>query len=145
MGSIEFCVSISVDVEIQTLLDAGFENVSCDGESVVLRVPKGWTLKRTDEKSVKVFLDESGNVRGAVAYNYAYLRRRYELDTLKVSEDDFPETEKLIVTDRKTGETIMDFGSFEPYSDYEKDLHSMAKRILQMRYADWENPLAYWE
>lgn len=144
MNSNEFRISVENSIEVDVLLNAGFKMVSSDEKYILLELPPNWIMKETDTY-IRTFYDEKGNTRGATACNYVYLRCRFEIATIKGSKDYFPETERLIVQDKKTDEIIMDFGTFEPYSDYEKDLRGIAQIALSRKYPNWENPLAYWD
>ena len=143
-NSNEFRVNIEASDEVAVLLNAGFKKISSNEEYVILELPPNWCMKTTDV-AIRTFFDEAGNIRGATACDYAYLRCRFEIQTVNGSKDDFPETERLIIQDKKTGETIIDLGSFEPYSDYEKDLRGFAQVLLSRKYPNWENPVAYWD
>lgn len=111
-----------------------------DSETVILQLPNGWTIREVEE--TQEFFDANGNLRGACCCEYCYLRQRYELISEKMVNK---LEERLIALDRKNQKKVVDFGTFEPFSDYHKDLMSFAKYELDKRFPGWTDPTKYWD
>lgn len=142
----EFRVAKSAIVDIATWLSCGFEKIAEDSESVTLRLPQSWFFVDSEKNGMMYFKDQKGNVRGSVHFLHANLTCRYVLVLVSIpkhySDED---NHKLLLRDNKTGNILMNFGTCEPYSDYEKDLVELARKALKLKYPDSDNPLAYWE
>lgn len=131
--------------DIATILSCGFEKILEDKDFFILRLPPKWEFVLTQRDEMKYFKDQNGIIRGGVFFNQVYLRCRYSIALVEIDFKKYePDNAKLLVRDNKTGKVIMDFGSCEAYSDYEKDLAKIAKSAIQLKYPDYENPMAYW-
>lgn len=128
---------------------AGFKVLKNFKNEIILEIPKGWKLiSEPGKDNVKSFIDGNCNIRGVYAQRYAYLYCRYQIKARSVIPKKHTytaETCRLYIVDRKNDIDMCDMGSFEPYSDYAKDLKSLAEKWLDLNFPNWRDASCYWE
>ena len=163
IGSIEEHDSVIMPVEMHPSrkdwedLGFAFNNIPGDDVLCAATLPKGWSIKPTDQPLWSDIVDENGITRGDMCYRastydrdaHMKLWHRYSIRREiigKETEIFFGNTtEKLFVA----GRAIIDFDSskedIQKQFDRINELIMLAKDFADENYPDWENVHAYWD
>lgn len=122
-----------------------------EADEIFMRIeaPEGWQLKPTSHSMHSDLIDANGRKRAGLFYKAAFYDRRASLTWLPRYRETWKyEGETSVgygIEDCETGEFV-ELRQFPENSTYEveKPLREEIHEILQSRFPDHSNPLAYW-